>query len=353
MQIAMDIMALSAAGDLAGVAVASGDLDFLAPLERARSESMKGLLLTCSRGASMPAPLEARNAAAAAGVELVSYSLNADFVAPTHSTAISIRGGAATVHESIFIHASLRAPLEDDARVAVARILEKYGYLWPDAVGRELCDAAIVKFFHVNELGPVAINPSCLGWHHLSALLKSKPSTLWLKDPGNLLFVVPSSEKNGLKYYHFTYPGPFILQDSDQVVPDILGRLGFLRPDVSLEEAIDDFNRANVRRLKTKEIEAQGAANASPVELLQREFRIRIPFMQGWRVPQSDSSLRDMLHNTGLLADQYAPEKDVDYALRRFLEKKGQVAPPLGCSYTRLVAQVHQLQNPDTESSRA
>ncbi|CAE8646705.1 unnamed protein product [Polarella glacialis] len=270
--------------NIEGVAIASNDLDLLEVLERAQSEGMKvWLCMRAQFSQSGISPL-ARRAAADAGVEIIVYGQRNKKL-PKMVSLISIFDGLAKAHGIRPVHDDLRS-LADLESLSLS--LMQYGYLSANQVATATLEGAVAKFFHVNKLGPLIIDPITIGWHQCLAAFQNNTSATWSTNPGNLIYVRPRGRR-GYKWGTIIAQGPFIIQDSTQLVPEILDRLGYSSPELNFQQTIDMFWDSNIGSLKRRGISAAIVDGSQKLETLEREFRLDLP--QDWHPPRSDSSL--------------------------------------------------------------
>ncbi|CAE8603253.1 unnamed protein product [Polarella glacialis] len=348
MEIAMDVLELceQAQGDkIAGVAIASNDLDFFEVLERAQSQGMKVWLCmrAHSRTQSGISPL-AQRAAADVGVEIIVYGQMSKEI-PKMVPLISIHDGIAKVHGIRPVHDDLRS-FPDLESLSLS--LMQYGYLAANQVAMATLVSATVKFFHVNKLGPLIIDPHTIGFHQCLAAFQKNASSTWLTNPGNLIYVHPRGRSTFISG-KIIAQGPFIVQDSTQLVSEILDRLGYSSPELNLQETIDMFWDGNIGHLKRRGVSVATVEGAQKLEALEREFRLDLP--QYWHPPRSDVNLRDFLLGKGFLNRKDALREQVKLAIKKFLQSRGQSVPPKR-SYLQLVADAHNVVSKDDPSRR-
>ncbi|CAE8601761.1 unnamed protein product [Polarella glacialis] len=343
MEIAMDVLGLcnQSQGDkVAGVAIASNDLDFFEVLERAKSQGLKvWLCMKDTFGGTGPL---ARRAAADAGAQIILYGQRKQEL-PKMVSLISIHDGIAKSHGIRPVHHDLRGLADFDS---LSLSLRQCGYL--SANQGATTEGAMVKFFHVNKLGPLIIDPISIGLHQCLAAFQNNASATWSTNPGNLIYVRPRGRK---KYPWGTIigQGPFIIQDSTQLVPEILDRLGYWSPELNFQETIDMFWDGNINFLKMRGVSVATVEGAQRLEVLEREFRLDLP--QNWHPARSDSSLREFLLDRGFLVRKDALREEVQHAIKEFLQSRGQSVPPKR-SYLQLVADILSLLTKNDPSRR-
>ncbi|CAE8581629.1 unnamed protein product [Polarella glacialis] len=146
MAIAMDIVELceqSRSGTLAGVAIASDDLDFLDILEHTRGCGMKAWL--CRRATAYH-----RDLMPEVGVEIIPYGLARSMdQLPKFSTLMSMHLGVAQQHGMVPIHDDLRIEVDKDILIELGSKLSQLGY---DTSQRKVNRR--ILFFMSTGLGP-------------------------------------------------------------------------------------------------------------------------------------------------------------------------------------------------------
>jgi len=116
---------------------------------------------------------------------------------------------------------------------------------------------AISKFYHVNKIGPPTVFPGPHGCHQAASLVFTAEGKHWVKNPGDLAFVLPvHSTSVASKGLLATYGsnacamvcrggGPFFLRSSPTLADEVLTRLGFLDAHLNSDfgEAVDVLSK--------------------------------------------------------------------------------------------------------------
>ena len=140
---------------------------------------------------------------------------------------------------------------DDQAAEELTRFLQKWGYRGE----RGYLIPSVAKFWFAHDLGRLTVYPAQAGCAAAHQRIKdASPGTAWIEYRNDLAFFLPiagqpnaSRQVNGpyggeLSRRVYIGAGPFIVKDSENMVLEVLRRLGYLDDELN-----DDFSRA-VRR---------------------------------------------------------------------------------------------------------
>ncbi|CAJ1424501.1 unnamed protein product, partial [Effrenium voratum] len=188
----------------------------------------------------------------------------------------------------------------------------------------------ITKFWWWNSLGPLTVYPSqcAVEVMHTTA---QRGSSSWQRDPGHLSFFLPigshRARADQIREYGseiaraiFQGGGPFMLKDSEDLVPRALRRLKYL----------DDHRNADLREAML--VFANKSKNKGKLRALDLlpdfhpERQLRMAFLANqcgkWQLP-SDRRLRHQLVRQKYLQHPGAEEEEVLQAMQDFSRKHG------------------------------
>ena len=132
---------------------------------------------------------------------------------------------------------------------AVRSFLADLGYARSGVTGTDYLAPACAKFWYVNELGSLTVFPRQLSTLAVQEVMAQSTSDGWARYRGEMAFFLPMSSlskitKTGRQTYGnktargiFRGGGPFLLQDSGQLLSLALERLHYLDNDLNADEA--------------------------------------------------------------------------------------------------------------------
>lgn len=219
---------------------------------------------------------------------------------------------------------------------------------------------SVAKFLLVNMLCPRVVWPLPAALRETVRIMKGKSRTLWQNDPGNLAFILPmGNQSQTTKSIRSTYGtsscramclggGPFMLEDSDQLVPAVLKRLRYLDSElnVDLSEAIDVFCQTgrNTRCLIEIGIEIPQSFVVQAKQTLLRSALLSRRSQGTWKAAPNDTNIRRQLVSRGLIHNETAAKPAVFQAMKALAQQKGL---PKRTNYTSVVFDLHKAQHQD------
>ena len=213
--------------------------------------------------------------------------------------------------------------------------LSHFGYCAPDARPDLLC-SAMAKFWFTNNLGDTfTVYPYQAAVLDLKRMLIEHHGRQWEPYKQNLAFFVPTKggrrpSKEAIKKYGPGFGqsiheggGPFMLNDSDNLVSEALHKLGFLDQDLNSDfvEAMLVFcNTSNNKgALLRMALLPSSASNA--LKNLQRAFLSSATGM--WEGPPSDVTVRMLLPQKKLLTDDLANKQLFFRIMKSYAQNHG------------------------------
>ncbi|CAJ1365771.1 unnamed protein product, partial [Effrenium voratum] len=190
----------------------------------------------------------------------------------------------------------------------------------------------ITKFWWWNSLGPLTVYPSQCAVEVMHSTTAQRGSSSWQRNPGHLAFFLPigshRARADQIREYGseiaraiFQGGGPFMLKDSEDLVPRVLRRLKYL----------DDHRNADLREAML--VFANKSKNKGKLRALDLlpdfhpERQLRMAFLANqcgkWQLP-SDRRLRHQLVRQKYLQHPGAEEEEVlTQAMQDFSRKHG------------------------------
>ncbi|CAE7486073.1 unnamed protein product [Symbiodinium sp. CCMP2456] len=224
----------------------------------------------------------------------------------------------------------------EDSVDACQSFLGDLGFL---ATGeREFLVHSTAKFWLTNELGSIAVFPATIGMNQLLEQMRHSGSLKWRRYGSDMAFFLPKTARmkltkkqmgtfgTGISKEVFLGGGPFMLNDSSNLVRQALRRLGYLDDDMNadLQEAMLVFvnapkNKCNLR----KRLDAIPSATDTAAEV---ENKLRYAFLSHltdgqWHVAPKDVQIRACLCKLGFLADMNSARGDVFRAMAKYARR--------------------------------
>lgn len=243
----------------------------------------------------------------------------------------------------------------------VVDVLIRLGYIealdGDDHLG-ELLVPAIVRFFHMNQLGALTVKPRCMAIQEAINAVVSYKET-WIPDVGNFAYFEPRGSVGNPSAVNNKYGttdmarfirggGPFLCHISPDLVEVVLGRMGYCENE-HLHEAIDLFIELNSKALFSLGV-YESDDQATKKRKLHDIFSSRL-HVQCWKVPLLDDGLRNKFVALKLLPSNNVSESEVLKAIRIFLvQTVGMNTVPL--TYAGSVARCLQYIGRDNPNRR-
>ncbi|CAE7360338.1 unnamed protein product, partial [Symbiodinium sp. CCMP2456] len=211
---------------------------------------------------------------------------------------------------------------------------------------RENCSPKVRAILHGDGGGSVRIDSPCSFGDYDPATLhqllqnrgvKGVKSETWQRYHDNLAFVLPCAARRGgskasaLRIYGslrdrqiYQGGGPFMLRSSEELVPRVLQRLGYLDQDLngSLAEAIlvfvnTNYNKGTLRKMDLLP-KVSDSADLAAKKLHEAFTSTASPGI--WQVVPSDRFLRQLLQKRGFMDNLDADPEELLKAMERYAE---------------------------------
>ncbi|CAE7234881.1 unnamed protein product [Symbiodinium necroappetens] len=234
---------------------------------------------------------------------------------------------------------------EEEAE-GIRPLLQDLGYCQPslgDRDARPFLGHAAAKFWYNEGLGDIEVFPAPLAIATLHRLVQNQGakgvrSEKWQQYRENLAFVLPCAARRGgskataLRVYGslrdrqvYQGGGPFMLRSSEDLVPRVLQRLGYLDQELngSLAEAIlvfvnTNYNKGTLRKMNLLP-KVSDSADLAAKKLQEAFTSTASPGI--WQVVPSDRFLRQLLQKRGLLDNLDANPEELLKAMQRYAEE--------------------------------
>ena len=205
--------------------------------------------------------------------------------------------------------------LDNKGGKAVLSVLDQLGY----REGEGLALPAIAKFWYCNLLGSLTVFPGQLATIAMQDVIDGDRTRKWEPYSRNLAFVLPQSassrkseariQKYGNLHARSIYQGggPFILEDSPDLVPLVLRKLGFLDNGLNsdLAEAMFCFLNSNAKKLRKPGLLPEAGQGRNLVEEQLRDAFLSPSFNRRCTVPGKRwADIQTRLLKEGLLKTQ-------------------------------------------------
>ena len=203
---------------------------------------------------------------------------------------------------------------------------------------REHLSHGTAKFWLANGLGSLIVYPPVCAVKAVCAVAKSYSGRRWVEcgDTGEAAFLLPKPapgkpSNTQLKIYGSTEArrvfkggGPFVLPDSENLVPKVLRRLGYVDDSLNsdLAEARMVFvnapdNRYALRKQGLLLLPVLTDAGSHVDNILREAFLSHLSSGH-WRLPPSDDKVRELLCREGYTASHAAAKSHVFEAMARY-----------------------------------
>jgi len=218
---------------------------------------------------------------------------------------------------------------ESQEEQAVVKFLGQLGYR-PEDGGYMI--SQIAKFWFTNALGPLTVYPTSLARKAVFELMGgavSRPRSSWKTPQARQAFFLPRTNTKAKKfggkvaYSIFEAGGPFLLQDSNDLVARALRKLGYLDSSLNkdLAEALLVFvnnsnNKHTLRKIGALPSEHDQASTVH--EALRQVFLSDCSPCQWYMATKKDVPLRQHLCREGFLSDVAADRSVVFQAMRSY-----------------------------------
>ena len=228
-------------------------------------------------------------------------------------------------------------PYDNAEQISTCRsFLEDLGFVAKGS--REHLVHGSAKFWLTNKLGSLTVFPQQIGVEEVHQILRDHGGRKWQKYSCGMAFLLPKTSpgrpgKNLLRKFgsslarQFFYGGgPFMLQDSKNLVTRALTRLGYLDKDMNADllEAMLVFVNAPANqfalRKQTDALPTLQDTAAEVEEKLRHAFLSHLTDGQ-WRIAPKDVQVRQLLHKCGLLSTAKAARTEVFRAMRRYAKQ--------------------------------
>ena len=194
----------------------------------------------------------------------------------------------------------------------------------------------MAKFWFTNALGALTVFPQGLATKAVFELVERSalPGTSWKKPDAGQAFFLPRcrtkrATKTRTKQYGsalacsiFEAGGPFLLQDSKDLIPRALRRLGYLDSSLNndVAEALWVFinNTANKGMLRKLDALPSQHDQASAVQEAVRHVFLSDQHTGQWRVAPKDVAVSELLCREGFLRELTADRSVVFEAMRNY-----------------------------------
>ncbi|CAE7587377.1 unnamed protein product [Symbiodinium sp. CCMP2456] len=225
-----------------------------------------------------------------------------------------------------------RLQTNTDTAEACKNMLGDLGYFSPTAGEREweYLVHSTTKFWLTNELGSITVFPPSIGITQVLDQMRGSGSKSWRRYSDNMAFFLRKSATDrrltsktqirkfgtGVAKALFMGGGPFLLNDSTNLVYEALRRLGYMDNDMNtnLREAMLVFvNVPSHKHKLRKQLDSLPTETDTAAEV---EDKLRHAFLSHltdgqWRLPRRDVEIRKRLRKEGFLADTKAARRDV------------------------------------------
>ena len=197
---------------------------------------------------------------------------------------------------------------------------------------------SIAKFWFTNQLGPLTVFPGQCAIKAVLARVNQSGTSLYARYKKQLAYFLPVSARSTITKVHlqtygsrparavFRGGGPFMLEDSADVVSRALKKLGFLdsKWNSDLSEALLAFvNVADNKKILRKQFDALPSNDdtASHVEDRPRHAFLSNQSDGQWRIAPKDSAAREILCKEGFLDTKDASKGKVLKAMKKYASK--------------------------------
>ncbi|CAE6969018.1 unnamed protein product [Symbiodinium sp. CCMP2592] len=222
---------------------------------------------------------------------------------------------------------------EDQAADELTSFLQEWGYRGE----RGYLIPSVAKFWFAHDLGRLTVFPAqagCAAAHQ--KILYASPGTAWIEYRNDLAFFLPVGDRQAPSRVNaqlggqlagaiYRGGGPFIIEDSEDMVREVLHRMGYLDEEFSndLSEALLTFvsmpENSYWLRKNCKAMPDPTDTAEDVVEKLRRAFLSHDTSGQWRRAPD----MRPELLRAGFLRKQHGDQSAVADAMRRYIERYG------------------------------
>ena len=232
-----------------------------------------------------------------------------------------------------------RGPLDSSIDVEFCEdFLRDLGYVSKES--REYLSHGTAKFWLANQLGPLIVYPPMCAIRAVCAVAKSYSGRIWVErsDTCESAFLLPkpavgTCTKTQLKIYGsnearrvFKGGGPLVLPDSDNLVAQVLRKLGYIddRMNSDLAEAMMVFVNApdNGYSLR-KQLDLLPVPTDTGSNVTNKLHKAFLSHLSSghWRLPPSDVKVRELLCKEGYLASQTARKSHIFEAMAKYTRR--------------------------------
>ncbi|CAK0840214.1 unnamed protein product [Prorocentrum cordatum] len=331
--------------------VSQGEADFVYLAECLRSWGHRVLiLLPEGQHRRLAATFEEARAEVAFYVPRGGYTGRGKFKAVLHSS------GEGSIEEASADDYS-QSELFDTTEVM--NMMIDLGYAESDA---DPLVPALAKFFVTHKLGSLTVWPSPCAYAQTEAALAENRARTWTRNRRDQVFVFPQAARSAKVDRYGSRlcgaiakgGGPFVIQDSPDLVTRVLTRLGYCHPDsdASLDEAIDVFfevgmNRSNMAALgHPTPPHAARRSRAGLLHTLLASSRSS----GAWQTAPSDRAVRRLLESAGRLPGAGRASRGQVLAAMRSYAAQRELPPRR--SYVGLVHEILKHQRSADPSAR-
>ena len=221
---------------------------------------------------------------------------------------------------------------------AVAEFLDQLGYRQEDS---RYMIHQIANFWSTNALGPLTVYPNGIARKSVFELVEQGAplhAMSWRKSQTRKAFFLPCTNRkrvsktqantfgSALACSIFEAGGPFLLQDSEDLVSQVLGKLGYLDSSLNndLAEALLVFFNTTANKVSLRKLDALPSRHdpASTVQEVLRQVFLSDSCSGRWHMAPKDVLLREHLCREGFLRDVAADRTVVFEAMRNYAPMK-------------------------------
>ncbi|CAE7538587.1 unnamed protein product [Symbiodinium sp. CCMP2592] len=311
------------------LALLTSDYDYVEAVKDAMNASKRVLVFVPSKKTSLIIRYQS------AGVE----------VQRLHRRVSALPRVRAFLHQDGSGHVQLSDPYDpysfvhdEDTVDAFTSFLADLGFLATGDRDKEYFVQSTAKFWVTNELGSTVVFPAQIGMNQVLEQMRKSSNMKWRRYDSDMAFFLPKTSRRkltkkqmgefgtGISKEIFSGGGPFLLNDSTDLVCQALRRLGYMDNDMNadLQEAMLVFvnaptNKYNLR----KPLDVLPSPTDTAAEV---EDKLRYAFLSHrtngqWRVAPKDVQIRAHLCKLGFLADVNSARRDVFRAMAKYARR--------------------------------
>ncbi|CAE7837134.1 unnamed protein product [Symbiodinium sp. CCMP2592] len=317
--------ALSTCSDSQCLALLTSDFDFIEAIQQAMDRGRQTLVVVPSK---KPSLIERYHGA---GVQVQELQPRVSIFPKVRAILRSDGSGHVQLGEPC-------RPWRDTERAdACKSFLDDLGYMAAGSTDNLVHSMA--KFWFTNELGSITVFPVHIGIKQVWQQMQNHGNRKWRRYANNLAFFLPKTTAGrklkgkqlgkfgtNIARSFFKGGGPFVLQDSGNLVSQALRRLGYMDDDMNtdLQEAMLVFVNAAVHKTtlrKRLDLLPSKADTAAEVEDKLHYAFLSHASTGHWRVAPKDGEMRRHLCKQGFLADMKAARRDVFRAMAKYARR--------------------------------